>query len=91
MRRRRTVPETRFKLFTIALVALLSRAGEPSAQSPTLLVTPAAVTASVSAPTLMWRYGGCLAGPFCQTGWYSSPAVADLVHAPGMLTSGKRR
>src|SRR5947207_508743 len=26
----------------------------------------------------MWQYGGCLAGPSCQTGWYSSPAVADL-------------
>jgi len=26
----------------------------------------------------MWQYGGCVAGPSCQTGWYSSPAVADL-------------
>ena len=30
------------------------------------------------APTLKWAYGGCIAGPYCQTGWYSSPAVADL-------------
>ncbi len=40
--------------------------GRPSAQS------------GVSAPVLMWQYGGCLSGPYCQTGWYSSPAVADL-------------
>ena len=31
-----------------------------------------------AAPTLKWAYGGCSAGPYCQTGWYSSPAVADL-------------
>src|SRR2546427_1833294 len=31
-----------------------------------------------SAPVLMWQYGGCIPGPYCDTGWYSSPAVADL-------------
>ena len=35
-------------------------------------------TTAVSAPVLKWQYGGCVAGPFCDTGWYSSPAVADL-------------
>ena len=34
--------------------------------------------AAVSAPVLKWAYGGCVSGPYCQTGWYSSPAVADL-------------
>jgi hypothetical protein len=34
--------------------------------------------AAVAAPVLKWSYGGCIAGPYCQTGWYSSPAVADL-------------
>src|SRR5439155_1388303 len=29
-------------------------------------------------PVLKWQYGGCLSGPWCDTGWYSSPAVADL-------------
>ena len=32
--------------------------------------------AAVSAPVLKWQRGGC--SPGCQTGWYSSPAVADL-------------
>src|SRR3989449_11735508 len=39
---------------------------------------PFTIQDAVSAPILRWRYGGCSAGPYCQTGWYSSPAVADL-------------
>src|SRR5438309_4804397 len=30
------------------------------------------------APVLMWEDGGCLPGPYCNTGWHSSPVVADL-------------
>ena len=32
---------------------------------------------SVAAPTLKWQHGGCYSS-WCETGWYSSPAVADL-------------
>lgn len=32
---------------------------------------------AVAAPVLKWQRGGCFAS-WCQTGWYSSPAVADL-------------
>lgn len=32
---------------------------------------------AVSAPVLKWQRGGCFAS-WCQTGWYSSPAIADL-------------
>jgi len=31
----------------------------------------------VQAPVLKWEYGGCYSS-WCETGWYSSPAVADL-------------
>ena len=34
-------------------------------------------TLAVSAPDLKWQRGGCFSS-WCQTGWYSSPAVADL-------------
>jgi Calx-beta domain/FG-GAP-like repeat len=34
------------------------------------------VSAVVNPPLLKWQNGGC--GSFCQTGWYSSPAVIDL-------------
>jgi uncharacterized repeat protein (TIGR01451 family) len=32
---------------------------------------------SIPAPVLKWQGGGCENG-YCDTGWYSSPAVADL-------------
>lgn len=36
-----------------------------------------AASATVQAPVLKWQHGGC--SPWgCETGWYSSPAVADL-------------
>ncbi len=48
----------------LGMVALLaSAAGGPSA--------------AVNAPVLKWQHGGCFTS-WCQTGWYSSPAVADL-------------
>jgi hypothetical protein len=40
-------------------------------------VPPAAASASIQAPLLKWQRGGCY-GSWCETGWYSSPAVADL-------------
>ncbi len=50
-------------LFALILLALLF-----------FLVKP--VTSQVSAPVLKWQKGGCT--HWCQTGWYASPAVADL-------------
>ncbi len=35
------------------------------------------LSAAVSKPVLKWQYGGCYSS-WCETGWYSSPAVADL-------------
>lgn len=42
-----------------------------------LLALPPAAAAQVAAPVLKWQHGGCHAS-WCETGWYSSPAVADL-------------
>lgn len=50
-------------LITLTLAALLSG--------------PPARSASIAAPVLKWQRGGCFSN-YCQTGWYSSPAVADL-------------
>ena len=36
-----------------------------------------AAFATVAAPVLKWQHGGCYSS-WCETGWYSSPAVADL-------------
>ena len=35
------------------------------------------LVSAISAPVLKWQRGGCFAS-WCQTGWYSSPAIADL-------------
>lgn len=32
---------------------------------------------AVSKPVLKWQHGGCFSS-WCQTGWYASPAIADL-------------
>ena len=42
-----------------------------------LLVIPVLGFAAVQAPVLKWQYGGCY-NSWCETGWYSSPAVADI-------------
>ena len=34
-------------------------------------------TAVIQAPVLKWQQGGCY-NSWCETGWYSSPAVADV-------------
>ncbi len=38
--------------------------------------TNATASTRFGAPVLKWQKGGCTS--FCQTGWYASPAVADL-------------
>jgi len=44
--------------------------------SPLPAVAPV-TSAQVQPPTLKWQHGGCYAS-WCETGWYSSPAVVDL-------------
>ncbi|MFN7976202.1 MAG: FG-GAP-like repeat-containing protein [Acidobacteriota bacterium] len=41
-----------------------------------ILVTSSTTRAAVQPPVLKWQKGGCTS--WCQTGWYASPAVADL-------------
>src|SRR5262245_15144277 len=40
-------------------------------------VRPRAADAAIQAPVLRWQRGGCYSS-WCETGWYASPAVADL-------------
>ena len=42
-----------------------------------LLYLSGPVGAAVEKPVLKWQHGGCYSS-WCETGWYSSPAVADL-------------
>jgi uncharacterized repeat protein (TIGR01451 family) len=41
------------------------------------LISQAAGPRAVETPVLKWQHGGCYSS-WCETGWYSSPAVADL-------------
>jgi len=50
------------------LIALLAA---PGAQARS------AAPQAIAAPVLKWQRGGCY-NSWCETGWYSSPAVADL-------------
>jgi hypothetical protein len=54
----------------LSLTLLLLLTGFPADTQ----ATPLSV---VSAPTLKWAYGGCFSS-WCETGWYASPAVANL-------------
>ena len=58
-------------LLLIIILGLASNEiGRPSS-------TLAAPLSDVQTPVLKWQRGGCYA-TWCETGWYSSPAVADL-------------
>jgi uncharacterized repeat protein (TIGR01451 family) len=60
-----------------ALVASAVRADRTALASPVITPTP------------LWQYKGCFSS-WCQTGWYASPAVADLNGdgAPEVIWSG---
>ena len=61
----------RMRLFILVGVLLLALAGGGG--------RPVTGTGSqaISAPVLEWQHGGCYTS-WCEGGWYSSPAVADL-------------
>ncbi|HZU87197.1 MAG TPA: FG-GAP-like repeat-containing protein [Anaerolineaceae bacterium] len=56
----------KYIFFFLVILALLGLPG----------TSQAAQLNAISAPVLKWQWGGCTS--WCQTGWYSSPAVADL-------------
>ncbi len=59
-------------LITLVLLVVVSLFSGPP---PEPAMSRAVVT--YGAPVLKWQHGGCYAS-WCETGWYSSPAVADL-------------
>lgn len=60
-----------FILVVLAIPLMALSAINPQA------ATRAAALQAVQAPVLKWQHGGCYPS-WCETGWYSSPAVADL-------------
>ena len=60
-------------LFIFPILAGLLLALSGANQQPAIHASP---PQAIQAPTLEWQHGGCTS--WCETGWYSSPAVADL-------------
>ncbi|MCB9421868.1 MAG: VCBS repeat-containing protein [Ardenticatenaceae bacterium] len=74
---------SKFAPFLILLILLLALAAAlnpsistASPEADTDIYLPI-VFNPISAPTLKWQKGGCQT-TWCRTGWYASPAVADL-------------
>jgi hypothetical protein len=65
-----------FVLAALAGAAGLSRAASDQAIYLPIVVNPPE-TQPIQAPVLKWQRGGCYSS-WCETGWYSSPAAADL-------------
>jgi hypothetical protein len=47
---------------------------------------PALPFVAINSPVLKWAYGGCTS--YCQTGWYVSPAVANIDNDPQLEVIG---
>ena len=65
--------KTKIFLVIFVLTILVLAAGKNSSSA----VASITQTQTVQAPVLKWQHGGCYSS-WCETGWYSSPAVADL-------------
>lgn len=60
-----------------ALPLALAPAGAPVLGAGGVTVYLPLVRRGISAPALKWQKGGCYSS-WCETAWYSSPAVADI-------------
>jgi uncharacterized repeat protein (TIGR01451 family) len=63
------------KLTSLFLALMVILSGASSGSRPT--IAQAAPPSDIQFPVLKWQRGGCYSS-WCETGWYSSPAVADL-------------
>jgi hypothetical protein len=68
---------TVIKMTVILMVVLLTAASGVSASVPEPHEPSIAAPQAIQAAVLKWQRGGCY-WSWCETGWYSSPAVADL-------------
>lgn len=72
-----TKSQTRLVLSSLLIVLVLGPASQRvAAQGGSTIYLPEVMRAVFTA-TFKWQRGGCYAS-WCETGWYSSPAVADL-------------
>jgi uncharacterized repeat protein (TIGR01451 family) len=65
------------KNYTVAALLVLALLGVVTLAPLATQAGPAALASPVITPAPKWQYKGCFSS-WCQTGWYASPAVADL-------------
>ena len=70
-------PAPGIKVAIFLIVVLITTAGSISASVPEPHEPSIAAPQAIQAPVPKWQRGGCYSS-WCETGWYSSPAVADL-------------
>jgi hypothetical protein len=72
-------PKLTFALFLTVILApgTLALAGSASTTIYLPMLSGPPEISEILPPTLKWQLGGCYSS-WCETGWYSSPAVADL-------------
>ena len=58
----------------LTLIAVLTLAGLIGVCGSPHIIS---ASTTIQTPVLKWQHGGCYSS-WCETGWYSSPAVADL-------------
>ena len=69
------------KIFPILLILIgllvVVRSGLAQTGGGTTLFLPLVTNSALKTPILKWQSGGCYSS-WCETGWYSSPAVLDI-------------
>jgi hypothetical protein len=63
--------------FSFLAVLVTARPVQAGSQALSPVYAPIVLRAAVPVPVLKWQYKGCYSS-WCETGWYSSPAAADL-------------
>ena len=66
-----------FCILILALVSTAPAAGQPAAATSTYYLPIVSKYTLYGTPTLKWQRGGCY-NSWCETGWYSSPALVDV-------------
>lgn len=75
-----TVSRWSMVLMLVALLglgAIPPAAAAPNAPQVADVYLPLIERSGIQPPVLKWQRGGCF-NSWCETGWYASPAVADL-------------
>jgi hypothetical protein len=64
-------------VFSLLILLVSSRQPAPARGDASNTIYLPLIMSNLKAPVFKWAYGGCYSS-WCETGWYSSPATADV-------------